>query len=128
MSNPAKPEGDVWPDDQLQRELQLLIQRHAEFSRRLESILSEIQETHLPHLQEPLSPSLNTESGAAEIARLNDRLSRLSVRLSSFETHLDATNNQIKTNTARLDDILESRTWRLMTGAGGVLLRLLGRR
>ncbi len=125
MSPQAQPESSVAPDDQLQRELQLLVQRHAEFTRRLEAVLAELQGAQpLPAAssqRNPSAPALAPDGVAKQIAGLHERLSRL-------ETQIDTANHQIGVNTSRIHEILDSRTWRAFTGMGGVLLRLLGRR
>lgn len=102
-------------DEQLQRELQLLIQRHAEFSRRLEALMAA-----LPAAAAPGAPALPVNA-SKEIARLNDRIARM-------EEQFDALWRQLGINAARIQEILDSRTWKAFTGMGGVLLRLTGKR
>jgi len=105
-------------DEQLQRELRLLIQRHAEFSRRLEALMAELPGAAAPNATN--APAL-TAGSAKEIARLNDRIARM-------EEQFDALWRQLGVNAARIQEILDSRTWKAFTGMGGVLLRLMGRR
>ncbi|HEY3443467.1 MAG TPA: hypothetical protein VGK29_22095 [Paludibaculum sp.] len=104
-------------DEQLQRDLQLLIQRHAEFSRRLEALMAELPGAAAAAPNAPAQPA-NT---AKEIARLNDRIARM-------EEQFDALWRQLGVNAARIQEILDSRTWKAFTGMGGILLRLMGRR
>ncbi|MBL0155972.1 MAG: hypothetical protein IPP47_02495 [Bryobacterales bacterium] len=105
-------------DEQLQRDLQLLIQRHAEFSRRLEALMAELPGSAAAA---PNAPSALPATSAKEIARLNDRIARM-------EEQFDALWRQLGVNAARIQEILDSRTWKAFTGMGGVLLRLTGRR
>jgi phage shock protein A len=109
-------------DEQLQRDLQLLLQRHAEFSRRLEALMAQLPASAAapgaPNSSN--APALQATS-AKDIARLNDRIARM-------EEQFDALWRQLGVNAARIQEILDSRTWKAFTGMGGVLLRLTGRR
>lgn len=116
MSNHPQAEGCTAPDEQLRRELELLVQRHAEFSRRLESILAVLESG--PSAGVP--PTLQSANAGKELWLLNDRLSHA-------EEHLDALARQLEVTTGRLDEVVESRTWKLITGMGGILLKLTGR-
>lgn len=111
------------PDEQLQRELQLLVQRHAEFSRRLESILAEVQGSLAasPAISKSAPPPLVPDLVRRELSQLNDRLARM-------EEQVDGVTRQLGLNSARIQEILDSRTWKLITATGGILLRLVGRR
>ena len=119
MSTHPPSEECTAPDDQLRRELELLVQRHAEFSRRLEAILAELE--HNPTSVSTAPPLPVTATAGRELRLLNDRLSHA-------EEHLDALAHQVELNAGRVQEILESRTWKLFTGMGGVLLKLAGRR
>ena len=116
MSNHPPIEGCTAPDEQLRRELQLLVQRHAEFSRRLETILAALESGHSAASAAPPQSA----STGRELWLLNDRLSHA-------EEHLDALARQLEVTTGRLDEVVESRTWKLITGMGGILLKLTGR-
>lgn len=105
MSEPA--------DEQLQRDLQLLIQRHAEFSRRLDALMAELPGGIAAAPGAPALPS----NASKEIARLNDRIARM-------EEQFDALWRQLGVNSARIQEILDSRIWKVFTGVGGILLRL----
>lgn len=124
MSTHAQPEAGTTPGEQLERDLQLLMQRHAEFSRRLESILAELHGnlSAAPAAGAPSSQSAPLPANIGkEIARLNDRISRM-------EEQWDSVTRQLGVNAARVQEILDSRTWKAFTGMGGILLRLVGRR
>ena len=112
------------PDEQLRSELELLVQRHAEFSRRLESILAELQASPFatPVAPESLpSRSLTPADVARELSRLDDRIARM-------EEQLDAATRQLELNSTRIQEVLDSRIWKIFTGIGGILLRLVGQR
>jgi hypothetical protein len=123
MSTHARKEEETATDEQLQRELQLLIQRHAEFSRRLESILTEMQG----------NPSTAVAPGSSALpaavpANISKELARLNDRISHMEEQFDSLWRQLGVNSARIQEILDSRTWKIFTGMGGVVLKLVGRR
>jgi len=118
----TQPEKSTTSDEQLRRDLQLLIQRHAEFSRRLEALLAELPAS----LAAPpgvagsaTQPSALPVNASKEIARLNDRIARM-------EEQFDALWRQLGVNAARIQEIIDSRTWRIITGMGGILLKLTG--
>ena len=119
MSTRPPSEECTAPDEQLRRELELLVQRHAEFSRRLEAILAELERNPTPATTAS-QPPVSATAGR-ELYLLNDRLSHA-------EEHLDALAHQVELNAGRVQEILESRIWKLFTGMGGVLLKLAGRR
>lgn len=124
MSTDAQKEEGSATGEQLQHELQLLLQRHAEFGRRLESVLGELQG----------SPSANAAvSGSATRpeavpANISKELARLNDRISHMEEQFDALWRQLGVNSSRIQEILDSRTWKIFTGMGGVVLKLMGRR
>jgi hypothetical protein len=127
MSTHAQNEQGTATADQLQRELQLLIQRHAEFSRRLEAILNELQAQPTAGAAGAALPGSSTQPAEAP-ARMGKELARLNDRISHMEEQFDSLWRQLGVNSARIQEILDSRTWKFFTGMGGIVLKLVGRR
>ncbi len=124
MSTHAQKEEGAATGEQLQRELQLLIQRHAEFSRRLESILGELQGS--PSATASVAGS--STQPAAVPANIGKELARLNDRISHMEEQFDSLWRQLGVNSSRIQEIIDSRTWKIFTGMGGIVLKLMGRR
>lgn len=63
---------------------------------------------------------------ARELSGLGGRIKGFDAKQDEFSVHLRALEEHTDTTNRRLDAILQSRTWRTLTRAGGVLLRLAG--
>lgn len=121
MEAQTNPRENPAPDGELQRELRLLIERHAEFSRRLESILSELEGSAALQTARASDSGPSGQFAAHTLTYLNQRIARM-------EAQLDDVTGQSAANSDSIQQILNSRIWKAFTALGAILLRLSGRR